>query len=58
MNPFSPKKLQLHGQTGQLASRIIRHWLLGIRETNPAILDMFRDRDHHSGRRNAPTDCG
>ena len=46
MKQTTLKELHLHGQTGQLADRIIQHWLLGIRETNPAILDMFRDRDH------------
>lgn len=39
------KELRISGQSGQLAERIIRNWLIGIRETNPAILDMFRDRD-------------
>ena len=45
MNKISLKSLHLCGQSGQLAERIIHNWLIGIRETNPAILDMLRDRD-------------
>lgn len=37
--------LKLMGETGQLVDNIISNWLLGIRESNPAIIDMFRDRD-------------
>ncbi len=33
------------GETGRLAGAISRNWLVGIRQTNPAILDMFRDRE-------------
>ncbi len=39
------KELRVFGQSGQLADRIERNWLIGIRETNPAILDIFHDRD-------------
>ncbi len=39
------KHLKMSGETGILADRIIENWLLGLRKTNPAILDMFRDRD-------------
>lgn len=33
------------GETGRLAAAIEKNWLIGLRESNPAILDMFRDRD-------------
>lgn len=36
---------ELKNETGKLARNILRNWLLGIRESNPAILDMFRDRE-------------
>lgn len=37
--------LQLHDETGKLAKKIAENWLIGLRETNPAILDMFHERD-------------
>ena len=33
------------GETGRLAAAIMKNWMIGLRESNPAILDMFRDRD-------------
>ena len=33
------------GITGQLAENITKNWLMGLRETNPGILDMFHERD-------------
>ena len=39
------KSCVLGGETGKLLRGITSNWLLGIRESNPAILDMFRDRD-------------
>ena len=39
------KNLILRGVTGELVSDVIDRWLIGIRETNPAILDMFKDRN-------------
>ncbi len=35
----------LTGETAALLEAVTHNWLIGIRETNPAILDMFRDRD-------------
>lgn len=40
-----PDSLVLFGETGRLAANISANWLMDIRESNPAILDMFRDRD-------------
>lgn len=39
------KTLKLRGEIGRLASNVSKNWLIGLRETNPAILDMFRERD-------------
>lgn len=39
------KQWNLQNETGRLAQNIVCNWLLGIRESNPAILDMFRDRE-------------
>lgn len=39
------KTMRMNGETGKLADKIIHNWLLGLRESNPAILDMFRDRE-------------
>lgn len=36
---------KLTNETGTLAQNISDKWLLGLRESNPAILDIFRDRD-------------
>lgn len=33
------------GETGKLIGKFTENWLLTIRETNPAIIDMFRERD-------------
>ena len=33
------------GAVGKLADNITNNWLIGLRESNPAILDMFHDRD-------------
>ena len=38
-------KLIIKNETGNLADNIINNWLIGLRETNPAIIDMFYDRD-------------
>ncbi|MDD4772909.1 MAG: glycoside hydrolase family 127 protein [Eubacteriales bacterium] len=34
-----------NGRTVKLAEKITQNWLIGLRETNPAILDMFAERD-------------
>ncbi len=41
--PLSGKKIELKGGTGGLIGRITDQWLLGIRESNPAILELIRD---------------
>ena len=45
MESVKYKALKLTGETGKLAEKITDNWLMGIRESNPAIIDMFRDRD-------------
>ncbi len=45
MKPIGITKSALSGMTGKLAGAITKNWLLGLRETNPAILDMFFERD-------------
>jgi len=40
------KRIKLQGQTGKLLEGIVDNWLIGLRNTNPAILDMFADRDY------------
>jgi len=37
--------LRLAGETGKLLKKLTDNWLVGLRESNPAILDIFRDRD-------------
>jgi len=38
-------KLAINGITGKLTENITNNFLIGLRETNPAILEMFADRD-------------
>ncbi len=45
MRAATPDYLRLSGETGRLARNIASNWLIGLRESNPAILDVFRDRD-------------
>ncbi len=40
-----PENFSISGVTGKLAERISRNWLIDLRESNPSILTMFRDRD-------------
>ncbi|MDF2686184.1 MAG: hypBA1 2, partial [Clostridia bacterium] len=35
----------LQNETGELTRNIANNWLIGLRESNPAILDMFHERD-------------
>lgn len=39
------KQIHIAGYAGELAENVISNWLLGLRESNPAILDMFHERD-------------
>ena len=39
------QNVKIAGQTGKLLDNIIDKWIIGLRETNPAIIDMFVDRD-------------
>ena len=45
MRTVRMQKSRLPGITGRLAHNITRNWLIGLRESNPGILDMFRERD-------------
>lgn len=45
MNFNFSAKTRLNGITGKLLKNINRNWLIGLRETNPAILDMYHQRD-------------
>ena len=45
MNPVKYRNITLTGETGKLLNNICNRWLIGIAETNPAILTMLRDRD-------------
>ncbi|MBR2949875.1 MAG: glycoside hydrolase family 127 protein [Lachnospiraceae bacterium] len=45
MKTVRMKSSQLKGMTGTLAQNITKNWLIGLRQTNPAILDMFMERD-------------
>lgn len=39
------KNVRFEGETGKLVQNITQNWLIGIRETNPAILAMFHERE-------------
>ena len=45
MKPLNLIYSQSDGVTRHLADNITKNWLIGLRQTNPAILDMFADRD-------------
>ena len=38
-------RVELRGRVGELVRRVQDRWLLSVPDANPAILDMFRDRD-------------
>ena len=52
--PISKIHLQLHDAPGKLSDNIIDSWLVGIRESNPAILDMLKYPDKLPNRRLLP----
>ena len=45
MKSASIKKIEPRGVTGALLRSITDNWLIGMRENNPAIIDMFADRE-------------
>lgn len=45
MKPLKFNSISPGGITGELARGITKNWLIGLRETNPAIIDMFAERD-------------
>ena len=52
--PIMQKSMQLDDVVGHLIKNITDRWLLDIRETNPAILDMFHDSDQSPQRHMLP----
>ena len=48
------KIFALNNKVGILVDNIIEKWLIGIRESNPAILDMFKDKEYKPYRRTLP----
>ena len=54
MQPVSEIHLQMDDVIGNLTHGIIDNWLIGIRESNPAILDMLKYPDKKPGRRLLP----
>lgn len=48
------KTIVLNDKMGKLVDNIIENWLIGIRESNPAILDMFKDREIKPYRQTLP----
>jgi len=47
LNPIKNKTIRLNDKVGALIDNITDNWLLSIKETNPAILSMFKDSDHN-----------
>ncbi len=43
--PIALRSVRMQGQTGILADKIAKYWLYGMRESQPAILDVFRERN-------------
>ena len=51
MRSVKYESCNLYGETGKLLKGITANWLIGIRENNPSILEMFRERDLRPYRR-------
>ena len=47
-------RYELHGVIGEYVAAITREWLLKLPDTNPAILEMFADRDKQPPRQLLP----
>ena len=54
MKSVRMKEIAFSGQSGKLAHNIIRNWLVGLRESNPAIIDMFAEREMKPARELLP----
>ena len=54
LQPVSNIHLQMQDAAGKLTEGIIDNWLLGIRESNPAILDMLKFPDKKPSRKLLP----
>lgn len=46
LSPIRGKSVRMDGPVGELARNISRRWLTDLRQTNPALLDMFLDTEH------------
>ncbi len=45
LNRVSDTRFEPHGVVHEYVDSVTRHWLLKMPDTNPAVLEMFRDRD-------------
>ena len=45
LNRVAATRFELHGVVAEYLDSITRHWLLTMPDANPAVLEMFRDRD-------------
>ena len=45
LNRVAATRFALHGVVGEYLDSVTRNWLLTMPDTNPAVLEMFRDRD-------------
>ena len=54
LQPIPGKAIHLEDKVGALIGNITDRWLLSIRETNPAILDMFLDTERKPVRHMLP----
>lgn len=45
MRTLKPSSLRLSDDVGLLTQKVTDNWLIGLRQSNPAILDMFYERD-------------
>jgi uncharacterized protein len=50
LRPFADATLRFHGSVGERLGANTRHWLLTAPDANPAMLEMFRDRDREPAR--------
>lgn len=54
LSPLPALHMQMQDAVGRLVDNVIDNWLIGIRQSNPAILDMLKDPDQKPGRHLLP----